>query len=198
MIPRRAGWEEILDPLVRKITGAQQADIRAGCDYDCEAFFMQPHFLGTYCNCSYGIALRDYTKANSHSVQCFHTFWEEIDDAFKGHPKYTSSNVLKVARTNMVRQLCVKNRIKYEPHIVSKICTCPFKQKWEELDTPHDEGCKSLLPNFWFKELDIKIHWHRFFFKDAYSNKELTLPEFEEIVNRCTKYMNLNPEETLV
>ena len=190
-IPRRAGWEQVLEPLVRKITGAQQADCRGGCSYDCELFFMQPHFLGTYCECTYGIAQRDYAKENPHSIQCFHTFWREIDDAFKTHPKYNQSNILKVARTNMVRQLCVKNKIKYEPRIVREICTCPFEQNWKSLELKHDDACKSNLPNFWFKETDLKIWWYRFFFREAHSNLDITILEFEEIVKRCMDFVNL-------
>jgi len=190
-IPRRHGWEEVLEPLVKRITGAQQADVRGGCNYDCELFFMKPHVLGS-CVCSYGKALFQFKKDHPHSVQCFHTFWKEIDDAFKAHPKYHETNILKAARINMVRQLCLKNGIKYNPKTVDELCTCTVQKEWDALGLKHDEDCYKMLPNFWFKKTDLKIWWYKFFFRDAYANQEIEREDFREIVAECMNWVNSN------
>jgi len=197
-IPRREGWEQILEPLVKRITGAQQADVRAGCLYDCEVFFMQPYQLNQNCYCSYGQAKMRFDLSHKHTPQCFHTFLNEINEAFKKHPNYYKANIYRTERVNMVRQLCVRNGIKYDPKTVENVCTCPYAREWEALGLTHDPNCQKVLPNFWFKNNDVKIWWFKFFFRDAYSNQELTMDRFQELVSLCLNYVNSHTPKTLV
>jgi hypothetical protein len=194
-IPRRDGWENIMEPLVKQITGAQQADVRGGCHFESDMLFMQPYLVGN-CHCTYGQALHKFKQENNHSVQCFHTFYQEIDDVFKKHPKYYQTNKLRAERVNMIRQLCVKNHIKYDPKNVHKFCTCPFNKKWKALNIQHDLDCPKVLPQFWYKPKDIKIWWYRIFFRDSYCNRKINKDEFKEIVNICLNHVNLLAKET--
>lgn len=188
-IPRRDGWEEILEPLVIQITGAQQAYVRGGCNYDSDVFFMQPHYLGS-CPCSYGQKLKEFEKTHSHSPQCFHSFYQEIDEAFKSHPKYYKYNILRTSRVNMIRQLCVKNNITYDPVKIPEICTCTFQREWEKLNVQHDEACPKILPNFWHKNSNLKIWWFKIFFRNSYANKPIQKEEFQKIVAECIQDVN--------
>lgn len=186
-IPRYDGWEEILEPLVRKITGAQQGKVRTGVDYENDVFKMKMHKFGI-CHCSYGKAYREFETTNAHDLECFHTMWQEIQEAFKGHPKYNEALILKTERINMEMQLCRKFRIPYHGGVyIESICTCTFKRRWEKLGVEHDEDCEHVAPNFWHKESDLKIWWNKKFFRDSYSNHRIETPEFKKIIKECMK-----------
>jgi len=190
VIPRHQGWEEVLEPLVRKITGAQQGKCRTGVDYENDTFKMKMHFMGT-CGCPYGIARREYENENSHNSECFHTHWQEIRDAFTNHPKYSSALILKTERINMEMQLCRKYRIPYHGgEKIEYVCTCDFEKKWENMGIDHDEDCPSVTPNFWFKDTDFKVWWYKKFFKESYSNQRIDKIEFKEMVKMCTRSCN--------
>lgn len=197
-IPRRDGWEQVFEPLVKRITGAQQADVRAGCNYDCEVFYTQPHFLGSLCFCRYGRARREYENDNQHDASCFHAQWKEIDDVFKKHPRYHQSNKLKAERVNMCKQLCDRFMIKYNPKEIAKICTCNFESDWSNLNFEHEADCPKVMPNFWYKKTDLKIWWYRIFFRDAYANQELCLEDFKGIIAICLNVLNKNTSQALV
>jgi hypothetical protein len=186
-IPRYEGWEEILEPLVRKITGAQQGKVRTGVDYQNNVFKMKMHRFGI-CHCSYGKQYREFVENNGHALECFHTAWQEIQDAFKNHPKYHDALILKTERINMETQLCRKFRVPYRGGVyIANVCTCDFKRKWEALGIEHDEDCEHVAPNFWHTESDLKIWWVKKFFRESYSNKRVDTQEFKSIIKECLK-----------
>ena len=189
IIPRNKGWEVTLDTLILRITGIQQGKIRAGCDFENEVFRTQVHFIGT-CPCGYDKKKKEFAESNQHSVECFHTQWLEIEEAFKKHPKYKDSLKLKAERINMEHQLCQRYKI---PHYLPRrpledVCTCPFERQWKSLENTHQEDCLKVMPNFWFKANDLKIWWEHKYFRNAYMNRaEYNLEQFEEIIAICLK-----------
>lgn len=40
-------------------------------------------------------------------------------------------------------------------------------------------------PNFVYKPTEYEIDWYKYPLRDSYANKELTLEEFKEILNKC-------------
>jgi len=191
VIERNAGWEEILETLVRKITGAQQGNVLAGVNFENDLFKMKMHVFGQ-CGCVYGESYKEFSKSHTHSIECFHTNWQEIQDAFKSHPKYHTSLILKTERMNMERQLCQKYRIPYKGggEYIENMCTCSFQKQWKELDIEHEESCDKTSPNFIHKPTDYKIWWHKKFFRNAHSNYRIESGEFKKIIKECTKSLN--------
>lgn len=190
LIPRHEGWEEILEPLIRKITGAREGKTRTAVDYKNEVFKIKSHKFGI-CRCSYGQRYLEFEENNNHSLECFHTAWQEIQDAFKKHPQYEEALILKTERINMEAQLCRRYKIPYKGGVhTERICTCNFKRKWDELKVQHDEDCEHNSPNFWYYHDDIKIWWNKKFFRDAYSNKDINKNQFKLIIGKCIRSVN--------
>jgi len=186
-VPRYEGFEEILEPLVRRITGSQQGRVRTGCDFRNEVFIMKMHFYGK-CPCSYGKKLHEFEKENEHDVECFHTQWFELDQAFRNHPKYSQALILKTERINAEMQLCRKYRIPYHGgSYIENICTCDFKKKWDMLNVEHDEDCPLIAPNFYHAPSGLKIWWNKKFFRDSYSNRRIEKKEFQKIIGECLR-----------
>jgi len=184
-ILRHEGWEEILEPLVRKITGAQQGKVRSGCNHNNEVFFIKMHFVGT-CPCGYSVKLKEFSSKNCHSLECFHTNWVDIDQTFRKHPLYSKALILKTERINMEMQLCRRYGVSYigGKHI-ENICTCSYKKKWEKLGIHHEDDCPEITPNFHYKESDLKIWWNKKFFRDSYSNQEIQKNDFQVMIKNC-------------
>ena len=196
-IPRTEGWEPIFEPLVRKITGIKQGEVKAGCDYKSELFILRTPFLGT-CSCSYEQKKKEFDAENYHQPDCFHPQWLDIHETFKNHPNYNKHNIYKVERINMESQLCKKFNLPYNAKTIADVCTCGINDKWNALNYEHDAGCPVILPNIeYFGQETIKIWWYKTFFRDAYSNVPLTKEQFKGIIATCLKYVNQNPS-TLV
>jgi hypothetical protein len=192
-IPRSQGWEPILETLVRKITGVQQGDVKAACNYNSELFIIRPYYIGT-CTCSYLEKMKSFEETHPHHTNCFHSQWDEIHSAFKNHPKYSKFNIYKTERINMENQLCRKFGIKYNSKTISKICTCSVQDELDKLNLIHEENCKTVLPNFEYRGGETtKIWWYKTFFRDAYCNREITMKEFKEIVSICLDFVNHHP-----
>ena len=181
-IPRHRGFEGVLEPLVKRITGVSQGNLLAGCEFENDVIKMKPHFIGA-CPCKYGEEYKKYCEKNTHTLDCFHSYVEEINKAFKSHPKYHIALPLKTERINMLKSLCLKNNMPFKSEReVEKLCTCGFNDKWKMLMVEHEENCPVVTPNFIYKISDLKIWWNRVFFRDAYSNKPIKLDEFEKII----------------
>ena len=185
LIPRSCGWEEIFEPLIRRITGVHQSDVRAGCEFRNETFEVRPHFLGEYCYCEYGKTKRSFEQKNPHKEDCFHSQLEQIN---KDSLRVTNiDNRLdgRIFRINKLLDLCNRFSIKYDTRIVNDICTCGVKEKWFKLSIQHDDDCIILRPNFLYIPEDIRIFWHKRFFRDSYINKSISKEDFTRIVNHC-------------
>ncbi len=185
-IPRNEGWEEVMERLVRRITGAVEGKVSAGVKYENELFKMKPHVFGI-CYCNYGTEYKEFCEKNVHSPQCFHTTWKEINDTFRNHPKYHQVIKLKTECINMERQLCVLNNIPYAGGSIANVCTCLFSRNWKALNIIHEDSCVHVMPNFQFNKIDLKIWWNQKFFRNAYANQEISLEKFREIIKLCVK-----------
>lgn len=186
MITRYDGWEEILEPLIRRITGASQGKTRTGANFENEVFKMKTHRFGT-CHCLYGKEFRDFEEKQTHSLECFHTQWSDIQEAFKKHPKYHDALILKTERINMEIKLCRDFRIPYKGGVLGDICTCSFKKKWEDKGILHEETCEHVAPNFKHIESGFSVWWNQKFFRDSYSNERIEKKEFSKIIKECLK-----------
>jgi len=186
-ITRHQGWEEILEPLVRKITGAVEGKVRTGCDFENDVFTMKMHFVGT-CPCNYNVEFKKYAKQHNHSTQCFHTNWNEINQAFRSHPRYHNALILKTERINMEMQLCRRYGIPFRGGEYSQdICTCPFDKNWQEMDIQHADDCPVISPNFYHAKSGLKIWWTKKFFRDAYMNQITKIEDFTDMIIECVK-----------
>jgi len=187
VIPRHEGWEEILEPLVRRITGAQQGKCRTACNHTNDTFTIKMHHMGL-CPCEYGQKRKEFEENNKHASECFHPNWKEIDDAFRSHPKYSQALILKTERINMEMQLCRKYRLPYQGgSYIENLCTCNFERKWAVLDIEHAEDCPVITPNFYHPASGTKVYWNKKFFRDSYSNRRLSSEEFQNIISECIK-----------
>lgn len=186
-IPRYDGWEEVLEPLIRKIINVEQSMIREGVDYENDIFMLKTQRYGI-CHCSYGQKYREFLETHKHSDDCFQTIYQEIQDAFRNHPHYNKSLKLKQERVKMERELYKEFGIPYSKKSNSNVfCSCTFRNDWERLNSSHDANCSFLAPNFHYKESDLKIWWNVRFFKDSYANQLVTLDEFKKIIGVCIR-----------
>jgi len=187
IIPRNKGWEEILEPLIRKITGVQQGKVRSGCNYENDVFTMRMHYMGG-CSCQYIQIQKEFDKSHPHTQDCFHTQWHDINQTFRSHPQYSNILILKISRINMERQLCLKYNIPYNAEtILESICTCPYDAQWKALNMQHEEQCKLLLPNLHIKDEDLKVWWYKKFFRDAYVNTSISKKQFAHLMVKCLR-----------
>jgi hypothetical protein len=187
LVPRSEGWEDILEGLVRKITGVKQGRVRGGTDYKNDVFEMKTYKFGI-CHCTYGKKYSEFEERNQHALECFHTEWQAIQDAFRNHPKYGKALILRTERVNMEVQLCRKYRIPFNGGKgLELVCTCDFKNKWKSLNINHDETCEHVMPNFWHKPSGFKIWWYKNFFRDSYSTERICEVGFEKIIKECIK-----------
>ena len=61
-------------------------------------------------------------------------------------------------------------------------CTCGCNISEDE---EHKEDCLLVKPNFLYKLTGYAIEWYKYFFRDSYSNQNITIEEFEDIVEKC-------------
>jgi len=181
-IPRYVGFEDVFEPLIRRITGAQQGTVIGACEFDNDQIKIKPHYFGP-CQCQYGVEYKAFCKKNTHTLDCFNYYVQEINEAFKKHPKYSFALPLRTERINMLKALCLKNNFPFKGEKeVEKICTCGFTKSWEMLGHKHHEDCPIVSPNFWHKPTDLKIWWYKVFFRNSYSNRLITIPDLKAIV----------------
>ena len=53
-----------------------------------------------------------------------------------------------------------------------------------------DDEAKAELPNFVYKPTGLEIRWYKYPMRDAYSNQDVSVEDFKEILKECEKSMN--------
>lgn len=54
-----------------------------------------------------------------------------------------------------------------------------------------EDECIAELPNFVYKPTGLEIKWYKYPMRDAYSNMDVDIEQFKEIIDHCTKeYLN--------
>jgi len=51
----------------------------------------------------------------------------------------------------------------------------------------HDFYCLARIPNFLYKPTKLEIEWYKYPLRDSYSNQEITLLQFKEIIDDCIR-----------
>ena len=49
---------------------------------------------------------------------------------------------------------------------------------------------KAELPNFVFKPTNLEISWYKYPMRDAYSNQDISIEAFKDIINKCVESLN--------
>jgi hypothetical protein len=181
-IPRNAGFEDIFDTLITRITKIEHFKHHTGCSFSNETFQTTPYYYGK-CQCDYG---KKYEKF-IHKKDCFSVELELLNTAFKNHEKYKNNNLLKAVRANEERRLCTAHKIDYKEECLSEVCNCGAFEEFVKLGCTHESGCPKIIPNFYYRDDDIKIYWYKTYFRNSYSNKPITLNEFKGIVGKCIR-----------
>ena len=55
-----------------------------------------------------------------------------------------------------------------------------------------EDEAKQDLPNFVYKPTGLEIDWYKYPMRDAYSNQDISIDEFKEILSNCEKSMGEN------
>ena len=58
-----------------------------------------------------------------------------------------------------------------------------------------DDEAKAELPNFVYKPTGLEICWYKYPMRDAYSNQDVSIEDFKEILKECAMSMNDNEKE---
>jgi len=66
-------------------------------------------------------------------------------------------------------------------------CTCGYEDLPDEQQDirTHTDDCKLLKPNFCFKPTNFQIQWYKYPFRDSYTNQQVALKEFSQIIDAC-------------
>jgi len=73
-------------------------------------------------------------------------------------------------------------------------CSCDYNERYgvvmqeyalEFGHEGHRPDCKEVMPNFHYKPTDYQIQWYKYPLRDSYANREITLQEFLEIIDKC-------------
>jgi len=49
----------------------------------------------------------------------------------------------------------------------------------------HKDTCKLVVPNFLYKPQKFSIKWYKYPFRDSYMNQDITLTQFEKMIEAC-------------
>lgn len=187
-IPRNAGYEDVLDALVGRITKVEHFKHHAGCTFENEVFSIRPYYLGV-CHCSRSEKLKLHLSSNPHMKTCFHSELLLLNEAFRSHAKYSESNRLKAERANEERRLWRAHGFKFtDGRNIDELCTCGTMDRFiASGGDNHDEVCPIVIPNFVFKPEDIRIYWYKIYFRESTCNVAFDLSKFKDIVGQCMK-----------
>ncbi len=151
-------YQEILVPL-----GWKDYDIKEELPEDIQ---VRPYYWGD-CTCGWDDQILDFDQ--DHHEDCYQIKLVALREQFKGE-EYDKH------RDNLCKEMNLDKKYGSEVH-----CTCDYNQRWEKWFEYHklgEEGCSddcpTVLPNFYFKPLDLKIYWYKYPMRGVESNKKVT------------------------
>jgi hypothetical protein len=199
-MPRSSGWEEELFRLFKAIEPNNKDDfgLSYGVRFENETFFTTPYFWG---DCQCGFDEKDYKwfEDNKHRDYCYQNKKKEIEKEWAiqtgklkefekdGYfSEYSLSDKDQKLFNNQIKKLCKEMQLTYPSGCVVH-CTCDHDKnynKWRETNN-HDPRCPIVMPNFWYKPMDLTIMWYKYPLRDSYISHQITLKEFKQIIDKC-------------
>lgn len=168
-----------------------------------ETFSIFPYYWGD-CTCGfedmYNEACSLWFKQNQHSKDCYQTKLEEakvnsgkytLDETFD-YLKYTGelnfSEEMDWEREFIYKPLLEEFGLTQEGCAVH--CTCGLSERFEAFSDSlgnHSEKCPTIIPNFLFKPTGYTISWYKYPLRDSYSNMDLPIEDFKEMLIECIR-----------
>jgi len=188
-LQRGVGFEDEWERLVE----------RMGIDYygenfENKTFAILPYWWGD-CTCGFDEAANFQGK---HGFECYQTKldeervkagWHYGKYGFLGRPEGLSYTECAKIEDTIYKKLTKKFGLSRYGCAVH--CTCDYEDRYLAYIKTigyadgHKSDCKLVLPNFCYKPTDFQIQWYKYPFRDSYTNQEITVEQFAEIIDKC-------------
>lgn len=195
-IPRGAGYEGILERLLRKIN---PNNLR-GDEFENHVFEVFPYYWGD-CTCGFD----DIEFEEPHSPDCYQSAlrnekikagWTENNLGWLDRPNGNYEKTSK-EEDKIYKRLCKQFGLSY-PNGCAVHCTCDYNErylKWMQQNgypDGHKNNCLLEKPNFLYKPTGFQIQWYKYPLRDSYTNMKVSLDEFDDIIDDCIKSLKEN------
>jgi len=195
-IERHIGFEGLLECLFETI--APFKDSCYGVYYENETFFTQPYQWDAECTCGLEEEIDNWCESHKHSEDCYQTLvkkeklkrgWKyDKETNWLEPPEEWSYDKREKVEDEIYKKYCEKFNLPY-PNGCAVHCTCYYDKEFKKLfgNREHDFYCLSRIPNFYYKPTKLEIEWYKYPLRDSYSNQEITLLQFKEIIDDCIR-----------
>jgi hypothetical protein len=187
-IPDSSRWHGTMARLldaVGKALGEKHGDgYGYGRDFDNDTFTMMPYYWGD-CECGFEDKVNEWCEKNPHTKECFDTRFQEEEDRLE--------NLSYDARHKKMVKWAKANGCKEAPTGMRVYCDCGRTEKYNEFlkDKEHDSSCRIVRPNFLYKPTGFQVCWYKYWARDSYMTPEISIDEFERIINACVDSLNI-------
>ncbi len=156
-------------------------------DYDIEGELpegieVRPYYWGD-CTCGWDDVILNFNE--DHCADCYSTKLYALKKQFK-----TQKEEYERHRDELCDEYGLHRLYGCESH-----CTCDYNERWQTWFNNSklgEEGCADncpvVLPNFYFKPLDLKIYWYKYPMRSVESNKPVTkemLIQISDYISDC-------------
>lgn len=162
-------------------------------DYNDEKLFLMPYYWGE-CTCGYDDLENAWNEKNHHRDDCYQQLVKKemietglaVEDKYGGIDPAPGVDYEKMDQKldDVRKEWCKHFGLAY-PEGCAVHCTCDYKHRWAKFvsENNHKPDCPIVLPNFWWKPTNLKIQWYKRPMRDAYMNQNLTVQQYEEIMD---------------
>lgn len=146
-----------------------------GQDFVNEVFEMHPFDWDGDCDCGAEGAIAQWDDEHDHCAGCYYLYATKI----------TISDLGIEGWSKQLHDLAEQWGLPEQGSACH--CTCGWNKAYQATRDLHPckPTCRSLIPNFHHFASGVKVEWYKYIGRGTEINKEITAPEWNEIINEC-------------